>query len=176
MNHPRFFLVPLLLVATSCGAASSAPPPPAPQPPAPADAAPAIEPSSPPDPEPTTPGPQPCGQDPASEAPIAEGELGTGDRVVRLINNSGVEIQARLLDAAKRPALPGTLRIPSGASGQFRVSAGVYMIRYRDRDRCEVRRGGRLFLSGARAGVEISVRPRFESGEKSQLRRVPEPL
>src|SRR5262245_6609184 len=100
-----------------------------------------------------------CGQDTDQEEPIASGSLGEGPRVVRLINNSGAEIQARLLDSKLSPVIDGTLRVPEGTVGEFHVREGVYFVRYRHRKTCEVRRGQPLQLTGPRAGVEISIRP-----------------
>jgi hypothetical protein len=117
-----------------------------------------------------------CGQDTDQEEPIASGSLGEGPRVVRLINNSGAEIQARLLDTKLSPVIDGTLRVPEGTVGEFHVRAGVYFVRYRHRKTCEVRRGQPLQLTGPRAGVEISIRPHFEKGGKSKMQRVEEPL
>ena len=117
-----------------------------------------------------------CGQDHAAESPIRSDELGEGERMVRVINNSQVAVQARLLDASLDAAVAGTLVVKPGTSAEFYVPEGDYMVRYRHGDTCEVRRGAKLELTGERAGVEISIKPRFEHGDKSRMRKVSEPL
>lgn len=119
---------------------------------------------------------QDCGQNLDAELPIVTGQLGEGERVVRLINNSGSEVQARLLDGKLGPAVAGTLRIPPQSTGEFKVPAGVYQVRYRDGRSCAVRRGAPLHLTGQRAGVEIAIKAKFSAGSKSKMRQVKEPL
>ena len=163
-----------LLLGLGCGspplAPPPAPPPPEAEPPAPAEvveAPPAAEPDPP---------VHDCGQDPAQESPIVRRRLGDGERVVRIINNSGTEVQARLVREDLSAAAPGTLHIPGGETGEFYVSAGTYMVRYRHGGTCEVRRGALLVLTGPRAGVEIALEPKFERGNKSNMKKVTEPL
>jgi hypothetical protein len=120
--------------------------------------------------------PAACGQDASAELPVATGALGEGGRVVRLINNSGGDVQARLLDAKLRPVLDGTLLIPEGAHGEFRVTAGSYYVRYRHQKSCQVRRGAPLELTGPRAGVEIAIHLHFSKGSSSKMRVVKESL
>lgn len=155
-----------------CGCSAPPSPPVAKAPPAPVEAP---APPSPPPPR-VDPPIQDCGQDPAKESPIVEGSLGEGDRVVRLFNNSATEIQARLLDASKTPAVPGTLHVPPNGRGEFHVPEGIYMVRYRYGKNCQVRRGGQLILQGRRAGVEISIRPVFDEGTRANMKPVEEPL
>lgn len=138
-------------------APTAAPPPPAPEP--------AVDPPI-----------HECGQDPAKESPIVEGQLGEGARVVRLINNSGSTIQARILDATLEPAVAGTLHVPSGTIGEFHVPEGQYVVRYRHGSSCEVRRGAKLELTGPRAGVEIAIKAHFSKGTDSRMKTVKEPL
>ena len=161
-----FGLAAVLLLGLGC---ASAPPPPAPAPP------PVATVEAPPDPEPDPPV-HDCGQDPALESPIVRHRLGDGERMVRMINNSGAEVQARLLHEDMTPALPGTLHIPSGETGEFYVGAGKYMVRYRRGGTCEVRRGALLVLTGPRAGVEIALKPKFDQGSRSNMKKVTEPL
>jgi hypothetical protein len=117
-----------------------------------------------------------CGQDPAHESPIVKGKLGDGERVVRVINRSGAEVQARLLDESLNAAVAGTLHIPGGETGEFYVGEGVYVLRYRFGGTCEVRRGAKLVLRGNRAGVEIGINSSFDAGTQSNMRKVAEPL
>lgn len=128
------------------------------------------------EPLPAPPSSHKCGQDHRSELPIVEGKVGDGERIVRLINNSKGDVQARLLDAKLEPVFAGTLRVAAGTTGEFHVDEGVYLLRYRLADGCQVRRGAKLVLTGKRAGVEISIKPKFESGSKSNMRTVSEPL
>ncbi len=161
-------VLPALVWLLSC----APPPPPPASPPDP------VPPPAPP-PAPTTtfdPPVHDCGQDPAAESPIVVGKLGEGERIVRLINNSPGEIQARLLDETLEPAVAGTLHLRAGETAEFHVPEGIYMVRYRHGGTCEVRRGAKLVLTGPRAGVEISIRPRFERGTQSNMQKVSEPL
>lgn len=160
-----------LVVLTACG---SPPPPPAPEPP-PVEPPPPPPPPPPPEPE-IDPPVHECGQDPAEESPIVQGVLGEGERIVRLLNNAQTEVQARLLREDKSPAVQGTLHVPAGERGEFHVPAGVYMLRYRYGKTCEVRRGGKLLLQGRNAGVEIAIKPVYEQGTRSNMKRVKEPL
>lgn len=161
-----------VLLVLGCG---GTPPPPAPASSEPAPPVPATEASVERAAEPDPPV-HDCGQDPAQESPIVRGRLGDGERVVRLINNGLTEVQARLLREDRSAALPGTLHIPAGATGEFYVDEGKYMVRYRHGGTCDVRRGALLVLTGPRAGVEIAIKPRFEEGNKSNMQKVTEPL
>ena len=174
------WLAPTALVMGGC---AEPPPPAAPTAPEPVAEAPpevpaepeegaASEPEADVDPEKV----QPCGQDVASELPIVDDRMGEGERVVRLINNTQEDVQARLLDDDRKPVYQGTLRIEAGKIGEFRVPAGVYMVRYRRQTTCDVMRGAPLVLKGNHAGVEISIKPKFESGSKSKMKPVGEPL
>jgi hypothetical protein len=117
-----------------------------------------------------------CEQDAAAESPIVEGALGDGDRLVQLNNNSGTDIQARILRDDGQPALPGTLVVKAGETGEFHVVAGVFMLRYRRKGNCEVRRGGKLHLTGPRSGVVISIKPSKDKTSDSKMEKVTEPL
>ncbi len=171
----------VVLLATMGVGCAAAPPPPAPEAPEPV-AAPAPEPPPEPEPEPE---PEPavdpdkvqqCGQTLESELPIFEDRMGEGERLVRLINNSQEAVQARLLDDDRKPVYQGTLRIAAGTMGEFRVPAGVYMVRYRRQKTCDVMRGAPLILKGKNAGVEISIKPKFDAGSRSKMKPVGEPL
>ena len=117
-----------------------------------------------------------CDQDASAESPIREGKLGEGERLVRLFNNSEDDIQARLLDGEGRPAVAGTLVVEAGETGEFYVEAGKYMVRYRFKGSCEVRQGALLQLTGPRAGVEISIKPRGEMTDRANMQKVSDPL
>lgn len=172
----------LVALATLLGMGCAEPPPPAvPEVPEPV-AAPEPAPEPAPDPAPA---PEPavdpdkvqrCGQNLQSELPIVEERMGEGERLVRLINNSREAVQARLLDEQRTPVYQGTLRIPSGTIGEFRVPAGVYMVRYRRQKTCDVMRGAPLILKGRNAGVEISIKPKFDGGARSKMKPVGEAL
>jgi len=168
MNRP---IALIGFALTACGAP--------PSPPAPAAPKLVNEPSPPPrpEPEPTVDPPvHDCGQDPAEESPVVQGILGDGERIVRLLNNAQTAIQARLLREDKKPAVSGTLHVPAGEMGEFKVPEGVYMLRYRYGKTCEVRRGGKLLLQGSHAGVEIAIKPLYKQGTKSNMKPVEEPL
>lgn len=160
----------VLVAAPAFGGCAEPAPPVAPASPAPARAAPAPTPAA------FDPPVQDCDQDAAAESPIASGQLGEGPRVVRLFNNAGVDIQARILNEAREPAIPGTLVVVAGATGEFHVAEGVYLVRYRLEGSCEVRRGEELLLTGPRAGVEISIKPTKDKTSESGTKKVPEPL
>jgi hypothetical protein len=95
---------------------------------------------------------------------------------VRIINTSAVEIRARLIDAERRPAVDGTLRIAPGQTGTFKVGPGSYAVRYRLESSCEVFEGSPVQLVGPRAGVEIALNAIFEQGQSKGARRVNEEL
>lgn len=167
------------VLAYSCSSCAGAPPPePAPPPPAP-PAPPAPEPVEV-APAPAEPAPAPdqstCTADPSGEEPVETGELGQGDRIVRVLNNGGVELRARLVDRNHAPAIVGTLRIAAGETGTFRVPAGSYHVRYRIESNCQVWEGSAVHLTGPRSGVEIGLKPLFEKGSSHQVRPVEEAL
>jgi hypothetical protein len=166
----------LCAMASGCAVSGcTVPPPPAAPPPTPVPEIEAPPPS--PDPEPTADLPvHECGQDPAKESPIVEGKLGDGERMVRLINNSGVAIQARILGEDLEAAVAGTLHVRAGKRGEFHVPEGNYVVRYRHGTTCEVRRGAKLLLTGRRTGVEIGVKPGFDRGSDSRMKKVSEEL
>ena len=62
----------------------------------------------------------------------------------------------------------------------FVVGTGVVLlrdyVRYRRQKTCEVMRGAPLVLQGKHAGVEISIKPKYQSGSKSKMKPVGEPL
>lgn len=165
------FVGGLVFVSAIVVAGCAEPRPPAPpEAPPPAPTPPVVE------PEPVDPPVHDCAQNAAAESPIVSGRIGDGERIVRLFNNSGGDIQARILNEAREPALPGTLVIVAGATGEFHVGEGVYLVRYRLEGSCEVRRGEELFLTGPRAGVEISIKPSRDKTTESGMKKVPEPL
>jgi hypothetical protein len=171
-------LAPLALLLTlGCAAAPpEAPPPPAPTLESPQPAQPVVEPEPEPEPSANPAVEHNCGQDKAAEQPIVEGTMGEGERVVRVINNSVEYVQARLLDDDRKLVYPGTLLVSPGTKGEFRVPAGVYMLRYRRHTNCEVMRGAPLILKGRNRGVEISIKPRSEAGSQSKMKPVGEQL
>lgn len=142
-------------------AAPAPPPPPAPEP----------------EPEPVDEGPPEidqsrCAQDLERELPVAEGEIGSGPRVVRVINNGTVELRARLVGSDGQAVLDGTLRVPAGAAGTFKVGPGSYRVRYRVESNCHVFEGSPVHLTGPRSGVEIGLKALFEEGSSHKVRRI----
>jgi hypothetical protein len=102
--------------------------------------------------------------------------LGDGERVIHVVNQTGSELQARLLDAQDRPALDGTLRLAAGANGEFHVPPGTYRLRYRLQPSCEVLRGSEIRLTGNRSEAQIALKARSKSGAPDTVKRVREEL
>ena len=117
-----------------------------------------------------------CSETPEKEQPVRTDRLGDGPRMVRVSNQTGSEIQARLLDAKDQPVLPGTLRLAPGASGELRVPPGTYRLRYRLHPSCEVLRGSTIQLTGNRSEAMITLKARAKSASPDSVQRVREEL
>lgn len=165
----KWLAVALVPAWMACGAE---PPPPA------ASPTPVAESPEPAAPEPVPDEPPPavdesrCAQDLSKELPVSDGEIGDGRRLVRVINNGTVELRVRLVDTRGKPVLPGTLRVPAGETGTFKVAAGSYVVRYRVESTCHVFEGSPVHLTGPRSGVEIGLKALFEEGTSHDVRRV----
>lgn len=120
--------------------------------------------------------PRRCGADPQKEQPIRTDELGSGDRMVRVLNRAHGELQVRLVGEDDQPALAGTLLIAPGAAAVFRVPAGHYRLRYRVQTTCEVLRGSAIRLTGRRTGVEIALKPGPRRSPQATVSRVRDDL
>jgi hypothetical protein len=108
-----------------------------------------------------------CTERPEQEQPVHDGTMGQGDRLIRVLNRTGVPVRLRLLSQGGEPALAGTLHIPKTGQGELRVAPGSYRVRYRLESSCEVLLGSPIALTGNRAGVEIQLRAGSNAGSGS---------
>lgn len=117
-----------------------------------------------------------CTSNPAREAPVVLGSLGPGSRFIELLNNGGVELQARIVAPDGTPPMAGTIRVPAGGSGRFMVEQGTWHLRYRDQSSCAVFEGTPIFIGSEHAGVQVSITAIFLQGEHHSAREVEQEL
>jgi len=102
--------------------------------------------------------------------------LGDGPRIVHVLNQTGTELQARLLAENDQPAVAGTLRLAPRTTGEFHVAPGTYRLRYRLHPTCEVLRGSTIQLTGNRAEAQIVLKAHAKSASPDSVKRVREEL